>query len=174
MKLQELIAHLINEQGLSEEDALELASATIKARRGGNIQRTGTSRTAEERKFSPSAQDYDNPVDYGDETAAEAKERWLRQEMNDPDGLFAGGASMGGVFGEGVISTSDFDPMARSRTMGNLAQLQQLQASQEMIKLLQEMRSLQQQHQRELPPQEPPPNRLGGFGRFLASKKRDR
>lgn len=170
MNLQELIAHLIKDQGLSEEEALEAASALIKARRGGNIQRVAP-RSAEERKFSPSAQDYDRTVDYGEETAAEAQERWYQQEMNDPDGLFAGGATMGGVFGEGAVSMANFDPMARSRAMNNMAQVQQLRATQETLRLLQEMSA--QQQRRELPP-EPQPQRLTGFGRFLASKKKDR
>jgi hypothetical protein len=55
-------------------------------------------------------------LDYGDETPEEAERRWTEQEMDDPDGVFAGGASAGGIFGDGPIATSSYDPSARLRT----------------------------------------------------------
>ena len=180
MKLDELISHLINTQGLSEEEALEVASATLKARRGGGggggsggggaaLQRRAPERSAEMRKFSASAQDYEPMVDYGEESAAEAEERWLQQEMNDPDGLFAGGATSGGVFGDGTIALSNCDPAARSRVMQNQNQVLQMRATAETLRLLNEINN----SRRELPPAEDAPPKLGSaFGRFLGSKKR--
>lgn len=167
MTLAEMIAQLLRE-GATEQEALEVATATLKARRGGTASMQRMGRTAEDRKFSASAQDYDNGVDYGDETAEQAKDRWLRQEMNDPNGLFMGGATMGGVFGDGAIPMADYDPMAVHRAVQMKASVQQLSATQEMLKLLGEMR----QQQRELPPREdPPPPRLAGFSRFLGKKR---
>lgn len=64
-------------------------------------------------------------VDYGDETPEEARERWLHQEMNDPDGIFGGGATAGGIFGGDAIASEGYDPQARVRR----AQLEAAQAT---------------------------------------------
>lgn len=55
-------------------------------------------------------------VDYGNETAEQAKRRWIEQEMEDPNGVYAGGSTAGGIFGDGPIVTETYDPMAHRRT----------------------------------------------------------
>jgi hypothetical protein len=69
------------------------------------------------------------PVDYGDETPEEAEQRWLEQEAEDPNGLFAGGSTAGGIFGEGPIATTGYDPLAQARTLSRQATVQQMQAT---------------------------------------------
>jgi hypothetical protein len=56
------------------------------------------------------------PVDYGDETPEQAERRWTAQEIEDPDGIFAGGSTAGGIFGDAPIATPRYDPQARART----------------------------------------------------------
>jgi hypothetical protein len=59
--------------------------------------------------------EYDD--DDGDETPAEAQERWYREEQELPDGVHGwGGQSAGGIFGDGAIATEEYDPMAEQRT----------------------------------------------------------
>jgi len=162
VNLAELIALLIQEEGMTPQDAATAATAAMRAQgklargqQGGlNLQ-------------SPQAPD-GRSVDYGDETPEEAKERWYRQEANDPQGLFAGGATAGGVFGDGPISTDLNDPGAQARTISMQAQMSQLQTQSEMVKLLAEMRrSLNAPtEQKQLPPQQK------GFRRLLGRKKR--
>ncbi len=65
------------------------------------------------------------PVDYGDETPAEAEMRWRQQEMADPEGIYAGGSTAGGIFGNDPIATEGYDPGARRRT----AEMDHLRAS---------------------------------------------
>ena len=50
------------------------------------------------------------------ETAAEARERWLEEETELDDGVHGlGGQTAGGIFGDGAIATDTYDPMAMSR-----------------------------------------------------------
>lgn len=54
---------------------------------------------------------------YGKESPAEAYERWMDQEQEDPEGIYGpGGGSAGGIFGEGPVHMPDYDPAARRRT----------------------------------------------------------
>jgi hypothetical protein len=54
---------------------------------------------------------------YGHETASEAYQRWLSQEQSDPEGVYGpGGGTAGGIFGDGPVHMSDYDPAARRRT----------------------------------------------------------
>jgi hypothetical protein len=84
------------------------------------------------------------PVDYGDETAGQAEERWRRQEMEDPDGVYSmGGMSAGGIFGGGMVSTDDYDPGARQRAAPVVAaqvQIKQLELLTEIQNELRESR----------------------------------
>jgi hypothetical protein len=61
--------------------------------------------------------------DHGNETAEEARERWEEEETELIDGVHGlGGQSAGGIFGDGAISTSVYDPMAHNRADGRLSQ----------------------------------------------------
>jgi hypothetical protein len=52
------------------------------------------------------------------ETANEALERYYREESSSMGGLFTpGGASAGGIFGDGQISTDQFDGAAAHRQL---------------------------------------------------------
>lgn len=54
---------------------------------------------------------------YGRETSAQAYERWLDQEHDDPEGVYgAGGGTAGGIFGDAPVTMADYDPGARRRT----------------------------------------------------------
>lgn len=54
--------------------------------------------------------------DYEEETAEEARERWLEEEAELMDGVHSiGGATAGGIFGSGPIATEVYDPMAEQR-----------------------------------------------------------
>ncbi len=73
----------------------------------------------------PQGQEIDFPVSavshsmsrYGPETPQQAEERWREQEQRDPDGVYGiGGASAGGIFGDGTVAMGDYDPAARGRT----------------------------------------------------------
>lgn len=60
---------------------------------------------------------------YG-ETPEEAKERWLAEEAELLDGVHGfGGQSAGGIFGDGTIATSIYDPGAESRATARAAGL---------------------------------------------------
>jgi hypothetical protein len=53
------------------------------------------------------------------ETPEEAQERWLEEEAELIDGVHGfGGQSAGGIFGEGPIATSVYDPNAEARAAG--------------------------------------------------------
>jgi hypothetical protein len=77
-----------------------------------------------------------------DETPAEAEERWTREEMDDPDGVFAmGGSTAGGIFGDAPIATDRYDPAARQRAAPAVAaqvQIKQLEVLERMEKRLAE------------------------------------
>jgi hypothetical protein len=56
-----------------------------------------------------------------EETSAEAYERWLDQEQRDFEGAYGpGGSTAGGIFGEGAVVLSDYDPHAHQRTESRL------------------------------------------------------
>lgn len=84
------------------------------------------------------------PVDYGDETVEEARERWTQQEIEDPDGVLGmGGATAGGIFGDGAIATDRYDPAARGRAapiVGAKTQLATLEVLRELQAELRESR----------------------------------
>jgi len=51
------------------------------------------------------------------ESAEEAMERWYEEEAELPDGVHGlGGQTAGGIFGDGAIATSIYDPAAMGRT----------------------------------------------------------
>lgn len=168
MDLAELITMLIEEQGLTEAEAAAVAAASLKAKRGSaSLTRNRTN------DFPVSAQQYNNGVDYGEETPQEAKERWMRQELEDPNGIYGGGATAGGVFGDGVVAMDHFDPTAVSRTVSMQAQLLGARTQVEMLKLMAEMRT-ELQSGRVLPQQQPRRELDDGRGpaRRLGQKKR--
>lgn len=160
MNLAELIQMLLDE-GLTEEDAAKVAAATMTARNKA-ISKTST----------VSAQQYNNGVDYGEETPAQAKERWIRQEIEDPNGVFGGGSAAGGVFGDGVIITDTHDPSAYKRSLDLHSQLGNMRTQAEMLRLMQEVREELKSNRL---PSEERPKALNIFGqRILGSKKKRR
>jgi hypothetical protein len=170
MDLEKLLVLLINEQGLTEEEALEVAAARVRAHRSA-IQK---SNSGAQGAPLASVQDDGRGVNYGDETPAQAKERWLAQERNDPQGVYSpGGSSGGGIFGGGTIPMEDYDPDAVNRSVGAISQIKQLQIQQQM---LMELKAMREQRQLE-PPKEPPRRQLddrrGSEGRQLGKKRRD-
>ena len=172
MGLDELITQLIEEHGLTVDEATQIAAARLKAERrspASNLSRTNPN------NFPVSAQQYANGVNYGNETPAEARERWIRQEMNDPNGIYGGGATSGGVFGDGAIATDHWDPVAVQRNLNMQAQLTGVQTQAEMLQLMREMRE-ELQGRRELPPRQPKNELNDGRGplRRLGFKKRGR
>jgi hypothetical protein len=80
------------------------------------------------------------PVDYGDESPAQAEDRWRRQEMEDPDGVLGlGGMTAGGIFGDAPIATDRYDPAARQRAAPAVAaqvQIKQLELLERMERRL--------------------------------------
>jgi len=118
--LKEFVAAL-EEEGVVGEEAEEAVEQFLSLRkRGGGAEPSALAkRPAHEIDFphSPMEQRGIRSVDYGDETPEEAEERWIEQEMEDPDGVFAGGATGGGIFGDAPIATRTYDPGARRRTV---------------------------------------------------------
>jgi len=165
MDLDQLLRLLIEEQGLTEEEALKVAAARIRSQRAGN---------ASIQRESPCSAVRRDPraVDYGDETPEEAKIRWLKQEKEDPNGIYSiGGASSSGIFGTGAIPLDDFDPEAVGRNLQAHASMQQLKMNHRMLQELEEMSRLRrldvakEAERRELDGERGPHRQLG--------KKRD-
>lgn len=109
------------DEGVVGEEAEEAVEKFMAMRKAGKRSKGGAlaKRASTEIEFPSSPQEDRGVqrVDYGDETPQEAEERWIRQEMEDPDGVFAGGSTAGGIFGDAPIATRSFDPAARRRTM---------------------------------------------------------
>ena len=165
MDLDQLLRLLIEEQGLTEEEALKVAAARIRSQREGN---------ASIQRESPCSAVRRDPraVDYGDETPEEAKIRWIKQEKEDPNGIYSiGGASSSGIFGTGAIPLDDFDPEAVGRNLQAHASMQQLKMNHRMLQELEEMSRLRrldvakEAERRELDGERGPHRQLG--------KKRD-
>src|SRR5690606_25641404 len=129
MNLAELIEQLIREEGLSTEEAGRVAAAMVRAQRGATPQN----------QAPPDLMNAPNRVNYGNETPEQAKQRWMQQEMEDPQGLFAGGVSSGGVFGESAVATESYDPGAVARTVNMRTQLGQMRTQEQMLRLLEEL-----------------------------------
>jgi hypothetical protein len=131
---------LLLEEGASEDEAEEIIEGFIARRRGAMadpqnpLARVGHG--AIDPAHTPTLGPGQRPVDYGNETAAEAKERWMRQEMSDPQGVFAGGSSAGGIFGDGAIATDSYDPGAVRRTVDLRNQAQQAEVQHRTLSVL--------------------------------------
>lgn len=136
LTLKQLLEELENE-GVIGDDADAAVERFLKLRKQGQApsKNQALARTGKKEidfPYSPSLPTAGHPpVDYGEESKEEALERWIGQECSDPDGLFAGGASAGGIFGDGAIATSTFDPGARQRT----AQMRNLRGQHEQTQL---------------------------------------
>lgn len=154
MDLEKLVQALIDE-GLSETEAIQTVARNLKRN------------TSREKSSGIQARD----VKSEEETPQQAKERWIREEFSDPNGLFHGGATSGGVFGDGPIVLEDYDPGAYQRNLNIQNQLTQIQVQQKMLQQLEEM-----QKQAALPPkptrQLPEENTQRGIRRLLGRKKR--
>ena len=167
MDLQQLLEQLMEQEGLTEDEALELASAKIRAqRKSGAIQKRPTGVD-----FAVSVQDDGRGVDYGNESPADAERRWKEQERLDPQGVYSpGGASTGGIFGSGAVPMEDYDPEAVNRSVAAVAQVQNAQVSAELLRELREMREERRQLQQPLRRQL---DSGRGDGRRLGRKRRD-
>jgi hypothetical protein len=75
-------------------------------------------------------------LDHGNETPEEAMERWYEEETELPDGVHGlGGQSAGGIFGDGPIATSIYDPMAMGRAEARVSQATNVRMMQVLDKL---------------------------------------
>jgi hypothetical protein len=155
ISLRALIEALAEEGVVGEEaDAIvERVVAERQRKRGTALARRGGSGGI---AFPASPQEDTGAqgVDYGDETPEEAKARWMEQEMNDPNGVFAGGSTAGGIFGNASIATEGYDPDAhmRSVSMVNATRQAQLQVKQtQLLEAIMERLGPPQRGRRELP-----------------------
>ncbi len=160
--IAEMIAELIAE-GHSPREAAKIASSVAKTSPGGT---SLARRQADEESLTRSPiLDRRNSVDYGNETPAQALERWLEQERNDPQGVYAGGATSGGIFGGDTVTLQDYDPAAFQRTMGAFERAQALQVQAETLKVLKQLKETKE---------EPAPRRLLSSFTNRLGRKRDR
>lgn len=164
-RLDDLIDEFM-EEGYSPREAAKMAAATLKAE-------SKLAKREQDLSFPSSPQSDRRRVDYGNETPAEARARWEEQERNDPQGIYSGGAESGGIFGSGAIATDTYDPAAMNRTMGMVERQQNMRVQ---VEMLQTLRQIQEQNNRQQLP-ERPKRRLFGFGdrgeeRRLGKKKR--
>lgn len=82
--------------------------------------------------------------DEAEESPAEAKERWYREESELPDGVLSlGGMTGGGIFGEGPVATEGYDPMAHDRGEVRMARAMQLQGQRQLNQLLDRIEKLE-------------------------------
>lgn len=171
MNLRELL-DLLEKQGITGDKAERIAAEYIRK------QESGESGSIERRhqdavQFPTSPQgDGRRPVDYGHETPAEAKERWMRQEMSDPGGIFGmGGQSAGGIFGGGAIPTDSYDPEAMHRGVAVAAQHAQAQASIKQLEVMERMeRQLKERERQERPERQQLPTTQHIMGRLLGRR----
>lgn len=139
-------------EGLSEEEALKVAAAAVRVRRG---------QTSIAKTNGGMLQDTRSRVDYGEETAAEAKARWIEQEKADPQGIYSiAGQTASGIFGDSTIATEDYDPAAIGRTLQAHAHMQQIQQVHLQREMLESIKQLHHALPRQLPEEEPPRRRL--------------
>jgi len=190
MDLDELISELIAE-GTPPAAAAKIAAATVRA--ANQAQRAETA--AIQRAAAPgrdlavpsadaplrnpsylARRDGRMPVQYGEETPHQARERWSAQEAMDPNGVYSdGGMSGGGIFGGGPVATESYDPGAHQRgvPMQN-ARVQQetLHVLAELRRELNEERLLREEQAAQLEERRPSRFASGrGQTRQLASKK---
>jgi len=159
--LEEMIAALI-EEGLDPVEAARIAvRSTVKNR---------TKAVEKSQGHTIERSDGRRPVDYGSETPEQARVRWEEQERNDPQGIYAGGVSAGGVFGGEVVTTETYDPGAVRRTIELQAAVQGMAVQREMLRMMHGMhRELEESRRvRELPPAEPT---RSSFKRILGKKR---
>jgi hypothetical protein len=152
MDYDELIAELIAE-GTPPREAARIAAATVRAAQI-NVEQAKEKQAiqvAASRDLTgvPSADaplgrpsylartDGRLPVQYGDETPHQARERWSAQERMDPNGVYSdGGMSGGGIFGGGPVATESYDPAAYQRA----APVQNMRVQQETLHILSDLR----------------------------------
>jgi len=130
--LEVALKALARREGKSRDELLkELLGDRIKTATEGKsteMTRSGVGETREEAIKRHNANDFPGTAvvsyrqdPYG-ETPEEARERWLEEEAELIDGVHGfGGQSAGGIFGEGPISTSIYDPGAQQRAMGQMS-----------------------------------------------------
>lgn len=133
MELDDLIKSFVD-RGYSIEEATEMAFAANKARK--KLAKTETRHNSE----------------FNEETPEEALERWMDEERRDPQGIYSGGATAGGVFGNSVIAMSDYDPEAISRSEDFLLRHRQLQVQERMLGTLDRMEQRQLGERKSGPP----------------------
>ena len=145
-KLDDLIQELSDEADLSTEEAEALRDAMAERKRRGQLAKV--EQPKQEIDFPSSPQSGQRGIAmYGNETPAQAYERWMEQEMHDPEGAYGpGGMTGGGIFGDGSVSMPDYDPNAHRRTEGRVSQM----ANIKMVQVLERMeRRLEASERRE-------------------------
>lgn len=109
--LAELLRDRVQKESLGKSDAIARTEPDPRQARRDAIDR----HNAQEFPGSPVVRYAQDP--YG-ETPAEAQERWLAEEAELIDGVHGiGGQSAGGIFGEGPIATSVYDPSSEGRAV---------------------------------------------------------
>lgn len=171
MDLDQIIEMLIAEEGLTEQEALKVAAAQVRAQRNA-IQKRSTDGDP-----IVSVQNDGRGMNYGDETPAEAEARWKEQERNDPQGLYSpGGSSGGGIFGAGTISVDDYDPDAVNRSVDSISKIQQFRLQQQQLEvqkqLLEELQHKRIEQQSAMPRRPQLEDGRGRKNRRLGRKKR--
>jgi hypothetical protein len=172
MDLTELIHQLIEEEGLTPEEAARVAAATISA------QKRSIEKSPGQQEHRSSIQNDSRGVDYGEETPEEAKQRWIEQERRDPNGIYSlGGSTASGIFGDQTIALEDYDPGAVQRNLDGHVKLQQAQVQAQQLEVQRETLRLLQDlgAGRQLPPQQERPPQLDqsrGNRRRLGRKRR--
>lgn len=172
-ELRAIVSELMVE-GFDAGQAMGMARSILERRGQKNpAQQTQLAHVSQDPRYPVSAQNLPPgrlAVNYGHESPDQAKERWIRQEMEDPNGVYSmGGMTAGGVFGSAAVSTETYDPSAHHRgapAMQAEAMRVQTLVNVELLKALQGMQQGQAPGH-SLPPRhsEPPSQFDDGRGR---------
>jgi hypothetical protein len=163
------LLEVLQEEGATDEEAEDVIEHFVRRRQealgepANPLARVGGQMI--EPTHTPTLGPSQRPVDYGNETAAEARERWEAQERADPQGVFSGGSSAGGIFGDGAIATDTYDPAALKRTVDVRAAAQSSQVQHRTLEVLERvMERLGDDSDDDRPqvgPRRPDPRQLG-------------
>ena len=103
------------------------------------------------------------------ESPEEARERWLAEEADLPDGVHGiGGSTGGGICGGGPIATPTYDPEAHHRGSRHTVSELQIRQTRQMTELLGQVGELTERLAAQLPPSR---GLIGGARRLLGRRK---
>jgi hypothetical protein len=160
----DLIRELAAAEGLTEREATELARL-LRARRERKNALARREQSALGFPASPVGGEERGIAMYGEETASEAYERFMAQEMNDPEGVYGpGGGTAGGIFGDAPIAMPDYDPTAHRRSESRAGGMANVKLVQLLSRLVDRLDAVEAREASRLP-EGPPERRLGGRGR---------